>query len=170
MESRLRAYMYSNTGDHEKYMVYVITVTLNPDPDARLANLVTAGPDSTPTGADSTIHVRLWSINDRSSCSGTPCNQSNYTDLEKTSICEANGGNQTLNLGKDLGSGVSIGWSISIPTYNWCTYVPSADIWSQFNDYTLQAREQSWTRITQQFAFAQWEPENCCGNQFKIGY
>jgi hypothetical protein len=174
MERTLRAFMYSNTGDHERYMVYVITVTLNPDPNVRLANFVTSEPDSTPTGDNSTIHVRLWSINDRASCAGTPCNQSNYPDLEKINgslnVCEANGGNTTWQIGKDFGGGITIGLSLSLPLYNWCTYVPSADIWSQYNNYTLQAREQSWTRISQQFVFAQWEPENCCGHQFKIGF
>jgi hypothetical protein len=170
MEYTLRAFMYSNTGDNERYMVYVITVTLNPDMASRLANLVTNGPDSTPTGDNSTIHVRLWSINDRKDCVGTPCSQSNYSALEQTNFCQANGGNQTWSVGRTFGNGATIGWSASVPTYDWCTYVPSADIWSQYNNYTLQDIKQSWTRITQQFVFAQWEPENCCGHEFRIAF
>ena len=169
MERTLRAFLYSGTNDNERYMVYVITVTLNPDMNARLANLVTSTPDSSPAGDHATIEVRLWSTNDRITCD-TQCSQTNYPQLEQTSTCESSGASQSWTLTQPVEGGGSIGWSINNPLYNWCTYVPSADIWSDYNNYTLQATTQSWTRITQQFVFAQWEPENCCNHQFKIGF
>lgn len=68
MERKVRAFLYDGTKDNEKYMVYIVTVTLNPDPDVRRYQLVTNGPDSSPLGDFSNMHVRLWSTN-RNSCS-----------------------------------------------------------------------------------------------------
>lgn len=176
MERTLRAFLYSGTGDHERYMLYVITVTLNPDINVRLANLVTTQSDTSVTGDNSTIQVRLWDTNVRSQndcffSGGTTCDQRNYSDLEQLNYCQANGGQQTLTAGKDLGNGVNIGWSLAVPTFNWCITSPPADVWSQYTNYTLQDGDQRWARITQQFAFAQWEPEgDCCSSQFNIGF
>lgn len=170
MDSTLRGYLYSNTSDHEKYMIFVVSVTLDPGADNLLTNYTTQGPDTSQNGSNSTMHVRLWGINDRSGCVGTPCTQMNYSDLEKPNYCQPNGGQSSWTLNESLTKDVGLGWTVTVPTYSWCTYVPSADIWSQYNNYTLQDKTQSQTRISQQFVFAQWEPDGCCGRQFKIGY
>src|SRR5579859_4824487 len=99
MERTLRAFLYSGTGDHERYMLYVITVTLNPDINVRLANLVTTQSDTSVTGDNSTIQVRLWDTNVRSQndcffSGGTTCDQRNYSDLEQLNYWQAMGDNK----------------------------------------------------------------------------
>ena len=170
LETIVRGYLYSNTGDNERYMIYVISVTLDPGPNGLLSNLVTKGPDTSQNGAASTIQVRLWSTNNRSGCTNTPCTQMNYSSLEQPNFCQPNGGSASWSLQDTLSHGIQIGWSVSVPTYNWCTYIPSTDVWSQYNNYTLQDKTQSQARITQQFVFAQWEENGCCGRLFEIGF
>lgn len=169
LEYTLRAYLYSGTGDNLNYMLFRMTVTLTPDPSARRINWITAGPDYSVGSDYSTLYARLWSVNTRADClSGQICQQMNDPGLEKQNFCEANGGSQSLSIGQDVGKGVTIGWSLSAPTYNWCYYSPSTDQWSQYYDYTLQDPSQAQVRISQDFIFAQWEPASL--TSFRINY
>lgn len=76
-----------------------------------------------------------------------------------------------MSLGKNFEEdGISIGWSINIPTYRWCSYMPPADVWSHYTNYTLQDANQQRAQITQQFVFAQWQQAYCCNSRFTIGF
>ncbi len=170
IERTLRAYLYSGTGDNEAYALFRMTVTLHPNQDARLANLVKWSADDSTTGDNASIHARLWSTNARADCAmfHDTCVQRNYAELEKGNFCQTNGGQQTWSVGKDLDHGVNIGWSLSVPTYSWCMNPVYSDQWSRYYNYNIEDMTQNWNPITQDFVFAQWEDSSV--HRFAVGF
>lgn len=164
-----RSFMFTGTGDNERYMLYQMTVTLNPDQNARLGILTSITADTSSSGNNSTFQSRLWSNNDRScNSSNQPCYQENFIPLEIKNECDATGGSQTFSAGYGTKGG-TIGWSDTIPTYSSCLRVPSSDVWSQYYDYTVTDSTLIWTKTSKDFLFSQWEYNNCCNRQVKIG-
>jgi hypothetical protein len=180
IESILSAYVITGTEGQEAdtYMLFHMTVTLNPDPNSGIHQYTTNTgiassnpPDSSPEGSNSTIQAELWSANLRNAnCMvGTTCIQSNYPGLELNNYCTPDGGSQSFGLsGVPVGGGASVGWGISAPTYSWCTMSPATDIYSHYYDFSLQDFNQLNTQITEDFVFAQWQSSN--NPEFKIGY
>jgi hypothetical protein len=178
LQVTLRAYQIVGTGENKNYMLFRVTVTLDP---ASFQNRVAAKPllgnnpppDTSISGDRSTIQVRLWSTNVRTaSCPTSTCVQSgdtdfqqNYPDLEKPYDCTPDGGSQSSSWTAPV---LNIGWQISVPTFQWCTYaVPNVDIFSRYYNYQLKSNDQESVPITQDFVFAQVAPTSV--HQFKIG-
>jgi len=172
IQSVLRAYAFAGVDSREKdtYMLFHLTITLSPDPNSSFENwLIPNGfsPDSSQTGDNSTLHVRLWSTNTHSNnCAiSTPCSQQNYSGLAMANFCYQDGGSNTFTSPPNI-TGMS--WSIAAPTYHWCILNPPGDIYSQYYDYTLQDMNEARTQIVQDFVFAQWQPSS--NHDFKIAY
>lgn len=179
VESVLRAYVLTETEGQEAdtYMLFHMTVTLNPDPNSNIHQYITHSnipgdaPDSSPEGSNSTIQARLWSANLRNAncIVGTTCIQSNYPGLELNNYCTPDGGSQSFGLSSvPLGQTGSVSWGISSPTYSWCTMSPATDIYSHYYDFSLQDFNQLNAQITEDFVFAQWQSSS--NPAFKIGY
>jgi hypothetical protein len=180
IESVLRAYVFTGTEGQEAdtYMLFHMTVTINPDPNDGIHQYVTntgiaAGspPDTSSDGSSSTMQTRLWSASFRNAncLVGTTCIQSNYPGLELNNYCNPDGGSQTYGLnGIPVGGGASVSWGISSPTYNWCTTSPASDIYSHYYNYQLEDFNQLNAQITEDFVFAQWQSSS--NPAFKIAY
>jgi hypothetical protein len=176
IQSVLRAYVFTGTEGQESdtYMLFRMTVTLNPDFNNLLGQWLIpstfGNPDSSPDGNRGTMQARLWSINTRGNCAtGTTCVQRDYPGLELNNYCNPNGGSQSFGVqGIATGQGSNVSWGISSPTYIWCTLSPSSDIYSHYYDFTLQDGTQANTQITEDFVFAQWQQSS--NHVFKIGY
>lgn len=170
LQEIMRSFMFVGTGDNERYMLYQMTVTLNPDPNARLGIYFSAFADTSSSGNSSTFQPRLWSTGNRTCSAGqNPCYQENFTPLEQQNECDSNGGSQTFSAGYGTKGG-TIGWSDTIPTYSSCLRVPSSDVWSQYYDYTIEDSGLIWTKVSKDFLFSQWEQNNCCSRQMHIGF
>lgn len=175
IQSVLRAYVFTGTEGQEadSYMLFHMTVTLNPDFDDgitqwRRTNLVD---DSTPEGDDTTMQARLWSVNTRGNCAtGTTCVQRDYPGLELNNYCNPDGGSQSFGASSPITGGSSVSWGISSPTYNWCTLSPSSDIYSHYYNFILEPQDfnEDHVQITEDFVFAQWQQSS--NHVFKIGY
>jgi hypothetical protein len=180
VESVLRAYVFTGTEGQEadKYMLFHMTVTINPDPNDGIHQYVTntgiaAGspPDTSSNGSASTMQAGLWSAGFRNAnCAvGATCIQSNYPGLELNNYCNPNGGSQSYGLsGIPVGGGASVSWGITSPTYDWCTTSPASDIYSHYYNYQLEDFNQLNAQITEDFVFAQWQQSS--NPAFKIGY